>query len=302
MRVVATHFTDPGCPWAYSARPWHAKLDWLFGGQLDWRLVTIGLTESPERYEQRGYTPEKQVAGYRVFSDRFGMPFAFEPKARVAATSRACRAIVAAREQSPQAAQTALRALQFLQFTTAGRLDDDDALRRALRRRRPRRRRASWRGSTARICARPTRPTARRRAAPGAADATSRAARAQTDGPIRYTAPSVIFTRAGRGVTGGRRLPAVRGLRHRPGEPRPAARATRRAGRRGGGAGGVPGRPHDRGGRLGAQDEPRGARSRRHARRARVAGGRRRGAAHAARRRRALACGLRVRRPRPCGT
>ena len=197
MRVVATHFTDPGCPWAYSARPWHAKLSWRFGDQLDWRLVMIGLAESPERYESRGYTPEKQVAGFRGFAERFGMPFAYEPKARIAATSRACRAIVAAREQSPVAAEAALRALQFLQFATADRLDDDDALRRAL---------ADVDGLDAdAIVARIDAPeliaayeqdrALTRSAEGGPTDVQGRAA--QSDGPIRYTAPSVIFTAEG---------------------------------------------------------------------------------------------------------
>ena len=197
MRIVATHFTDPGCPWAYSARPWHAKLEWRFGDQLDWRLVMIGLAESPERYEQRGYTPERQVAGYRVFAERFHMPFAYEPKSRVAATSPACRAIVAAREVSPQAAQAALRALQFLQFTTAERLDDDEALRRAL---------ADVDGldgdaivgslDAPDVLEAYERDRALARSAEGGATH-AQGRGAQTDGPVRYTAPSVIFQAPG---------------------------------------------------------------------------------------------------------
>ncbi len=193
MRVVATHLTDPGCPWAYSARPWHAKLAWRFGDQLDWRLVMIGLAESPERYERRGYTPDKQAAGFRRFAERFGMPFAYEPKARIAATSRACRAIVAARELSPQAAERALRALQFLHFATAERLDDDVALQRALTG-------AGLDGDaivaridSAELLAAYENDRALARSAEGGpTDIQGRAA--QTDGPVRYTAPSVIFT------------------------------------------------------------------------------------------------------------
>ena len=43
--IRVTHFTDPGCPWAYSAAPALAALRWRYGDQLDWDLVTIGLTE-----------------------------------------------------------------------------------------------------------------------------------------------------------------------------------------------------------------------------------------------------------------
>ena len=96
--INATHFTDPACPWAYSARPAHARLRWRFGDQIEWRLRLIGLSETREAYERRGYTPERALATQHRFSDRFGMPFSFERKPRMAGTARACRAIVAARE------------------------------------------------------------------------------------------------------------------------------------------------------------------------------------------------------------
>ena len=69
--VEVQHFTDPGCPWAYSARPAHARLRWRFGEQLSWRLVLIGLTESAQQYVDRGYTPEWSALGLQVFRERF---------------------------------------------------------------------------------------------------------------------------------------------------------------------------------------------------------------------------------------
>jgi protein-disulfide isomerase-like protein with CxxC motif len=54
------------------------------------------------------------------------------PKARLSATSPACRAIVATRLVAPGLEDAALRALQFAQFTTTGALDDPDTLRSAL--------------------------------------------------------------------------------------------------------------------------------------------------------------------------
>jgi 2-hydroxychromene-2-carboxylate isomerase len=130
--VVAHHFTDPGCPWAYSARPAHSRLAWRFGDQIEWRLVMIGLSETGAAYEARGYTPAGRVAGWRVFHRRFGMPFWFGLKERVAGTSRACRAVVAARRIDPAHGEAALQALQFLHFATPGLLDDDGDLRAAL--------------------------------------------------------------------------------------------------------------------------------------------------------------------------
>ena len=54
-----THFTDPGCPWAWSASPHLAVLRWRYGDQLEWRHVMIGLTEERAQYERRGYTGER---------------------------------------------------------------------------------------------------------------------------------------------------------------------------------------------------------------------------------------------------
>lgn len=130
--IVAWHFSDPGCPWAYSSRPAIARLRWRFGDQLDWRLVMIGLSENADRYKELGFTPGRMATGMRKFEQRFGMPFGSGVKPRIGATSRACRAIIAAREESPELGYAALRALQIMQFTTTNLLDDDDALRGAL--------------------------------------------------------------------------------------------------------------------------------------------------------------------------
>jgi predicted DsbA family dithiol-disulfide isomerase len=131
-RIVAWHFSDPGCPWAYSSRPALARLRWRFGDQLDWRLVMIGLSESAAAAEARGMTPAGRRTGWGKFERRFGMPFGTGIKSRLWATSRACRAIIAASEESPELGEAALRALQLMQFSTVGLLDDDDDLRTAL--------------------------------------------------------------------------------------------------------------------------------------------------------------------------
>jgi protein-disulfide isomerase-like protein with CxxC motif len=192
-RIVAWHFTDPGCPWAYSSRPAVARLRWRFGDQLDWRLVLIGLSESGERYEERGYTAGRMAAGWGKFERRFGMPFAAAVKAGVAGTSRACRATIAAREESPALGYAALRAIQVMQFTTADRMDDDAALLRALE---------GVEGlDAATAVGRIDDPAivsiyeedkARARTADGRPTHVQNR-HAETDGPVRYTAPSVVF-------------------------------------------------------------------------------------------------------------
>ena len=131
--IRITHLSDPGCPFAYSALPFLTALQWRYGDQIAWRHVMIGLTEDRTQYEARGYTPLGMARGNRRFG-RFGMPFAREPKPRMAATARACRLVVATRLTRPELEWPVFRALQFTQFTTALPLDTDDALRDALAR------------------------------------------------------------------------------------------------------------------------------------------------------------------------
>jgi protein-disulfide isomerase-like protein with CxxC motif len=190
--IEVTHFTDPGCPWAYSAAPAHTTLRWRYGDGLRWTLVLIGLTESADQYAARGYSPTRSALGYRRFR-RFGMPFQITPKASLSATSPGCRAIVATRLAEPELEDAALRALQLAQFTTTGIFDDSETLRTAL---------ASVDGLDAdavvdriddpEVVAAYEADRARARVAAGSpTEAQGRAA--NTDGAVRYTAPSLIF-------------------------------------------------------------------------------------------------------------
>jgi 2-hydroxychromene-2-carboxylate isomerase len=197
--ITATHFTDPACPWAYSARPAHARLRWRFGDQIEWRLVLIGLSESAEAYEARGYTTDRLIATQDRFSKRFGMPFSFERKPRMAGTARACRAVVAARELDPALGEAALRRLQLLHFTTPRVLDDDDDLRAVLATEAPLDADAIVaRIDDPEIVERYEADRALARLAEGSATHVQNR-HSTSDGPVRYTAPSVIFESGGGG-------------------------------------------------------------------------------------------------------
>jgi 2-hydroxychromene-2-carboxylate isomerase len=194
--IAVTHFSDPGCPWAYSASPAHAVLRWRYRDQLQWRLVVIGLTEQADQYVQRGYTPAKSARGYVRFRRR-GMPFATQPRERVSGTGQACRAIVATRLHAPEYEHAVFRALQFGWFTTPLVLDQPDALLEAL---------STVEGlDAAAILARLGDPAvedayqadrAEARTAEGKPTHAQGKA-AQSDGPVRYTAPSLIFASGG---------------------------------------------------------------------------------------------------------
>jgi len=194
--VSVTHFTDPGCPWAYSASPALAVLRWRYGAQLDWRLVTIGLTEHADQYVKRGYTPARSARGNLGFR-RFGLPLAPQPKPRVTATAPMCRVIHATRLQAPEREHAVFRALQFAQFTTPLALDDPADLETALVEV-PDLDVASVVGALDEPAVTDAYEAdrARARTAEGGPTAFQGKA-AQTDGPVRYTAPSLIFESGG---------------------------------------------------------------------------------------------------------
>ena len=118
-------FTDPGCPWAFSAEPFRRKIEWLYGDHAAWELVMVGLSEDPAEYEAKGHTTAMMAAGAKQIAAAHGMPIDTNERERLSATLPACRAVVAARLNSPGHQQTLLRAIQVRGF--GGELIDEPA-------------------------------------------------------------------------------------------------------------------------------------------------------------------------------
>jgi len=194
--ISVTHFSDPGCPWAYSAGPAFAVLQWRYGGQLEWRHVMIGLGETREHYRRRGMTGESQARNYRSFRRR-GMPFATEPREGPHATWPMCRVVVATRRLAPDREWAVFRALQLAQFTSTLRLDEPAGIEQAL----------AWVPGIEPVAlvAASTDPETEelfaadralaRSAAGGPTEFQGRSA-TTPEGEIRFTAPSVVFEAA----------------------------------------------------------------------------------------------------------
>ncbi len=123
--VCITEFTDPGCPWAYSAEPFRRRLSWLYGDRLEWRTRMVGLAATPADYLRRGFTPDRQAAALARIAREHEMPIDTRERPRMAATVPACKAVVAARLHAPEAERTVLRRLRVRCF--AGELIDEPA-------------------------------------------------------------------------------------------------------------------------------------------------------------------------------
>jgi hypothetical protein len=123
------------------------------------------------------------------------MPFSPAPKPSLSATSRACRAIIAARQAEPGSEWRVFRALQLANFTTPLVLEDDDGLREVI---------ANVNGvdadavvsaidSDAVVAEYESDKALSRTAAGSATELQGKGG--NTDGAYRYTAPSIIFER-----------------------------------------------------------------------------------------------------------
>lgn len=188
--IEITHFTDPACPFAFSAEPVRQRLRWYYGDQLTWRTRMIVLTLEPGE-------ADKLAQGAPGLQRRHGMPIDPAPYTRPASSEPACRAVVAARLNAPGSEEPLLRRLR-VHAMLGGLLDDPELIAAAAR---------EVGLDPARLerwCASGAAQDAMR-ADVEAARSPSRAARAldhRLGGPSaqrRYTAPSYEITRAERG-------------------------------------------------------------------------------------------------------
>ena len=119
MSLEITLFTDPACPFAFSAEPARLRLAWHYGDQLRWCTRMIVLTLEPGE-------AEKLAEGAPTLQRRYGMPIDPAPYARTASSEPACRAVVAARLNAPEAEGPLLRRLRVR--TMLGGLLDEPSL------------------------------------------------------------------------------------------------------------------------------------------------------------------------------
>ena len=120
-RLALTLFTDPACPFAFSAEPVRQRLRWHYGDGLEWSVRMIVLTREPGE-------AERLAEGAPGLQRRYGMPIDPRPLERPASSEPACRAVVGVRRVAgPASAQRLLRALR-VRVMQRGLLDDPELL------------------------------------------------------------------------------------------------------------------------------------------------------------------------------
>jgi 2-hydroxychromene-2-carboxylate isomerase len=117
--VLIRHYTDPSCPFAFSAERQRLRLLWLYGAQIEWELHMVVLAE--ERFGDI-FPPERIASTRRELQLRYGMPIDWRP-VEAGASLPACRAVVATRLHAPDREAPFLRRLRVLNFSA---LDLDD--------------------------------------------------------------------------------------------------------------------------------------------------------------------------------
>lgn len=125
--IEITEYTDPACPWAWSAEPFRRRLQWVYGDQIAWRLRMVGLADSADEYLAKGLTADVLASATVTIARDHGMPMDSAPRERLSATVPACRAVVATRLHAPAAEAALLRALRVRNF--AGEALEDEATR-----------------------------------------------------------------------------------------------------------------------------------------------------------------------------
>src|SRR3954462_6554956 len=93
--VRITEFTDPACPWAYSAEPFRQRINWLYEGRIEWEPRMVVLAATREEQAEKGFTPEKLSEGLQKIAAEHHMPIDTREKPYVPPSREACRLVVA---------------------------------------------------------------------------------------------------------------------------------------------------------------------------------------------------------------
>ena len=115
--LAVTEFTDPGCPFAFSAEPSRWRMKWLYRDHdIAWQTRMVVLSRDAAENAAKGLTPEMIAGGSARLSAEHGMPMSSAVRDRVPGTLPACTAVVATRVHAPEHEAALLRRLRLRHF------------------------------------------------------------------------------------------------------------------------------------------------------------------------------------------
>jgi putative protein-disulfide isomerase len=127
MSVSARYYTDPACPWSWSAEPAVRKLMVEFGDNISWTYVMGGLARD---YTTSPGGPEAMLAHWLDIADAGGMPI--DPRlwrdAAISSSYPACIAVKAAADQADDGGYRYLRTVREGLMCFRRKLDTTEAL------------------------------------------------------------------------------------------------------------------------------------------------------------------------------
>ena len=126
--VHVEEFTDPACPFAWSAEPALRRLQWLYGDQLSWAPRMVVLSERVEDYLDKGFDTDKQARSMASIAAKYGMPIDATERPRMTATVHAARSVVAARVHAPDRADALLRRLRVHHLVAGDLIDEQEVI------------------------------------------------------------------------------------------------------------------------------------------------------------------------------
>ena len=125
MTIELRIYTDPACEWSWAAEPRLRRLLLELGDQVRVRWVMAGIARTLEPADH-----QRLLASWLEVAAQSGMPL--DPRLwlenPIASSYPACQAVIAAREQGPEAAGRYLRRLREGLFCERKRLDHADSL------------------------------------------------------------------------------------------------------------------------------------------------------------------------------
>jgi len=128
MRIVT--FTDPNCPWAFTAEAARLALRWSYGEQIEWTRAYVVIAEQVGQSEATGFTPDVEAEEDRAIAAAHGMPLWIEPRERITTSLKPSLAAVAARALGAE--EPLLRALWRRSRSAGEPIDEPPVLRAAV--------------------------------------------------------------------------------------------------------------------------------------------------------------------------